>query len=156
MSDTPITQEDLETGKVDASDLSVHQLRLLRKKAREAQQEKYREESRKRLGRIAATKMRTCFVGDIAACEEVLGFLWGHGKKESDLTDDEKQFLQLWNQLRNRMLTNGNNQIRAFNNELERNTIHWDRFQMAVRAVPTTEETPDSFEMKGNQNDAGQ
>lgn len=138
------------------SDLSYQQLRVLRQRAQEAREEKYREDSRKRLSAIAEKKMKTCFIGDIAVCEEVMGFLWGHGKKEEELTDDEKQFRQLWYQARNRMLTNGNNQIRGFNNELERNTVHWNRFQMTVKAIPTNQDTPDTFELEGNQNDAGQ
>ena len=115
------------------SGLGTQQLKLLQKKAKEVKDQKFLQNSRKRLSEIAEKKMKTCFIGSIAAFEEVFGFLWGYGKKSHERTEEEENFFQLWTQVRNRILTNGNNQIRGFDNELERNTVHWDRFQMNMK-----------------------
>ncbi len=135
--------------------LGASQLKVMREKANEARKQKYLEESKKRLGRIAETKIKTSFVGAIAACEELIGFLWGNG--EDALTPEQEEFKQLWEQLRNRIMTNGNNQIRAFKNELEKNTVHWDRHHIKVSASSLSDYgTAEGFTVrtpKGNEDD---
>ncbi len=101
----------------------------LRKDTKTKNLKKYQEESKKRLQKILSTKMRTAFIGALDAIEKNFGYLWGIDKDEDEpLTMEEDKMLQLWLLVRNKILTNGNNQLRAIENELEQYTIHWDRY----------------------------
>src|SRR5688572_14088527 len=75
------------------------------------------ESSKRQLELIIDKKLQTSFIGAISAIEEEFGALWGDGKRE--LTQEEKKWLDKWNRVRNRILNNGNNQIRGIRNELK-------------------------------------
>lgn len=108
--------------------LSFAQLKSLTAKAKQASEEKFREVSRKRLDKIISTKIRTTFIGAIAAVEEYMGFLWGSGKDPDDLTAEEAKISELWEQVRTRILNNGNTQLRAASNEIANHVISWNRY----------------------------
>ncbi len=59
------------------------------------------------------TAITTCGVGEIASVEEHFGFLWGHGKDKSKLTENETKFLDIWSQCRDEMLDKMNYQVRS-------------------------------------------
>ena len=100
-------------------------------KAREARQQKFLESSRRRLDKIVSTKIRTTFIGAIAAFEEEFGFLWGHGS-DRELTDGQYNMRELWEKARTRVLNNGNNQIRAASNEIDNHLVHWNRYNLEI------------------------
>jgi len=54
--------------------------------------------------------------------EKAFGYLWGHLKDEDNLTDNELDFLDRWDTVRNQILNNGNNQLRKAIADLDRNT----------------------------------
>jgi hypothetical protein len=111
-----------------------------RKEDEAAARERYLEQSRRRLQTIIEKKVRTTFIGDLSRFEEHVGRrLWGHGKSDADLTKDELAWKKVWERLRADILTNGNNQIRALNAELEQYVIEWTRYQN-VLAVKNSEE----------------
>ena len=86
-------------------ELSKGQISALRAKARTLNEEKYLEASRKRLSAIIEKKIRTSFIGAIAAFEEVLGELWGVGLDEEDLSEEvveDDDLLDGWLILENR------------------------------------------------------
>jgi len=126
--------------------LSHTQLKELSAKAKAANQQKYLENSRKRLDKIMCTKIRTSFIGSLDAFEQVFGFLWGHGKKEEDKTEEEKQMFQLWAQARTEVLNNGNNQLRGARNEIANHTVSWNRYHMDLPVKPREEENEDGKE----------
>ncbi len=100
--------------------------RLSEPKASEA---RYEEESRKRLGRIVDKKVMTAFIGAVAKFEEFFGHLWGLGLlPEQELSESENRFLEIWNECRNEVLNNGNNQKRSLQAELLLYTIKLNRF----------------------------
>jgi len=106
----------------------------LRKETREKNAKKYQNDSKQRLNKIINTKMRTAFIGSLDAFERAFGYLWGIDKdSEGPLTKEEDAMLQLWLLTRNKVLTNGNNQLRALENELEQYTVNWDRYQTVIR-----------------------
>ena len=119
--------------------LSHIQRKALSDKAKEANKQRYLENSRKRLDKIICTKIRTSFIGSLDAFEQIFGFLWGHDKTEKDKTQEEKQMFQLWAQARTEVLNNGNNQLRGARNEIAHHTISWDRYHMDL-PIKNTEE----------------
>lgn len=96
--------------------------------------QKYSESSKKQLLKILETKLRTSFIAPLGYFEEHFGFMWGRGKKESELTEDELRYKVIWNSIRTNILNNGNNQIRAVHNELMQYTITWNRYQLNFEA----------------------
>lgn len=63
------------------------------------------------------TRFKTIMIGSLARVEEYFGYLWGHGKQE--LTDRQKEFKVLWDELRNEILNHGNFHIRKGLDEIE-------------------------------------
>lgn len=97
--------------------------------------QKYNESSKKALIKILETKLKTSFIAPLSHFEQSFGFLWGHGKKESELTTDELNYRAIWNAIRTNVLNNGNNQIRAIQNELAQYTVTWNRYQLNFKGT---------------------
>lgn len=109
---------------------------------------KFLEDSKKRFVKILETKMKTTFICPLNEFEKHFGFLWGdsnynNGIGNKELKDclakagfDEELWLDIWNQVREKILTNGNNQFRALLNELETYTMHWNRYRMDLKVLP--------------------
>ena len=53
-------------------------LKALKKKMQEESQQRYLDESKRRLGKIVETKLKTSFIGALSQFEQEFGFLWGH------------------------------------------------------------------------------
>jgi hypothetical protein len=124
-------------------ELSYSQTRVLRDKIKQARQEQFLEQSRKRLDKIITTKMRTCFIGAIASFEEEFGFLWGHGKSDSELDEQEREMRKLWIATRTKILNASNNQLRAIKTELGNHVVSWNRYHMDLPVKPLKEENTD-------------
>ena len=114
--------------------LNHYQLKTAQQKQKEAKDLRYREKSKKRLVNIISTKIKTSFIGSIAAFEDGFGFLWGHDK--DDLNEDEQAMQEIWESVRARILDNGNGQLRGAINEIQNNSIHWDRFHVDIPIKP--------------------
>lgn len=95
--------------------------------------QKYNESSKRQLLKILETKLRTAFIAPLAYFEQAMGHLWGHGKKESELTETELHYRALWNALRTNVLNNGNNKIRDVHNELMQYTVTWNRYSLGLK-----------------------
>lgn len=122
--------------------LSDIQMRALAKRASEAREQRFTDSSRKRLDKIVSTKIRTSFIGALAAFEEHYGFLWGKDKDPTTLTTAEKDMLALWTETRTQVLNNGNAQIRAAQTEIANHVIKWNRYHidLPVRPFPGDKE----------------
>tara|TARA_R100001509_G_scaffold135428_1_gene89155 strand:+ start:2252 stop:2635 length:384 start_codon:yes stop_codon:yes gene_type:complete len=116
----------------DTGNVNHYQLAAAQQKQRDLKQKKYEEKSKKRLSNIVSTKIKTSFIGAISSCEESFGFLWGHGKDEADLTEEESTMREMWEILRAKILDNGNTQLRAAINEINSYSISWDRYKMEI------------------------
>ena len=57
-------------------------------------------------------RFQTTIIGAIARFEDSFGYLWGQNTEESDLTDTQKDFLDLWESTRTSILNHGNRQMR--------------------------------------------
>ena len=81
------------------------------------------------------TKIKTSFIGAISEFEQSFGLLWGDNKSEEELTDNQRKWLKLWKSVRGKILSNGNNQIRTLEKELERYDVRYKgyNYQLSVR-----------------------
>jgi hypothetical protein len=114
----------------DKNKISHYQIVANRQRQKEAKDAKYRDKSKKRLSNIITTKIKTSFIGAISSCEKNFGFLWGHGKDEDSLTEEEISMRELWEEIRTEILDNGNTQLRAATNEIENYSINWERYSI--------------------------
>ena len=90
--------------------------------------EQYKENSKKRLLNNIKKKFDTTIIGSLAAFEEEFGHLWGHGKHYSELTDQESEFRDMWNEVRSKILDNGNFNLRSAQSEISQYTLSWNRY----------------------------
>ena len=100
---------------------------------------------RERLRGIAKKKLDTTMIGAISAIEEIFGHLWGQDKDESDLTEDELKYDEMWEKCRERILDCGNRQRRNLDKELQLHTIIYDRYNYVLLPV-------DEYNKKGYNN----
>ena len=110
--------------------MSHYQLVSAHQKRKEIKNSKYNDKSKKRLSNIISTKLKTSFIGAISACETNFGFLWGHGKSDEELTENELAMKEIWENTRACILDNGNAQLRATQNELEHYMIKWEQYKI--------------------------
>jgi len=113
--------------------LGHFQAKALKERLREASQERFLEESRRRLDRIISNKMRTTFIGALASFEEIFGFMWGHGESEDDLSEQQLMMRQLWDEARTQILNKSNNQLRAVRTELNNHVVSWKRHHLELK-----------------------
>ncbi len=98
--------------------------------------EKRIEQSKEQLFIQIKKKLETSFIGALSHMENNFGPLWGHGLAEQELTDEQREFRQAWDMCRSAILDNGNNQIRALQNELKQYTVHWERYKLNLPVKP--------------------
>ncbi len=110
-------------------------LKALKKKMQEDNQQRYLDESKKRLAKIVETKLKTAFIGALSHFEEEFGFLWGH-EQQGDLTEEQEFMREIWERTRTAVLNNGNNQIRAVKSEVANHSIEWQRYRMELPVKP--------------------
>ena len=67
--------------------------------------------------------MTTSFVFAQAQMEKEFGFLWDHDSDTEEITEEQAEFEDLYENFRKKVLDNGNNQIRFLNKLLDRYDI---------------------------------
>lgn len=95
----------------------------------------YKDKSKKRLKKIIEKKFLTSMISSLAEFEQEFGDLWGHGKTEETLTEDELDFRDRWEDCRNRILNSGNRQKRNALTEIDMHEISWLRYNVTL--LPT-------------------
>jgi len=69
---------------------------------------------------VLTKRFQTTMIGALYEFEKAFGYLWGHHKSDdNDLTNNELKFLEIWDNTRNHILNNGNNQLRKAMADLE-------------------------------------
>jgi len=124
----------------EAPVLSHGQMKAMSSRMKQARDERFLEQSRKRLDKIVSTKIRTAFIGALAAFEEEFGTLWGGQDPEDELTSDQQDMRELWNRARTNVLNNGNTQLRAVRNEIANHVIKWNRYHLNLPVHPLDSE----------------
>jgi hypothetical protein len=104
------------------------------RQAREAKAatERYARDSKDQLLAVCKKKCQTGFIGALSRVEQHLGGLWGHGRPASQCSPAQLEWRAAWEELRTAILTNGNNQVRALENEFALYTVTWDRYQTTL------------------------
>lgn len=115
-------------------------LRAIRDKIAKSNEEKYKQSSKDRLNKIAKTKITTTFIGAIEQFEQKFGFIWGHGKHESDLTEEELVMREYWNECRKAIMDKGHEQIRGLAHEIENHTMSWNKNSVVMPVKPFNKE----------------
>lgn len=108
-----------------------------------ANEERAANHSRSQLTRHIEVKMKTTMIGALAKFEENFGSLWGHGLDDSQLTETQRQYKELWNLTRTEILNNGNNQLRAAKDEINCYTIRFNKFETQFLIKDSQELTED-------------
>jgi hypothetical protein len=99
---------------------NLEKLNQLRQESKLQRTKDFNDLSKSRLKKIARKKLTSSFIGALADFEEIFGKeLWGHGLKDSELTDEQKNNKLKWQQIRIKVLNRGNHQIRNFDSELD-------------------------------------
>ena len=89
---------------------------------------------------IITKRLQTTMIGALYEFEKSFGYLWGYNKDENEpLTDRENDFFDLWEETRNKILNNGNNQLRKAISELKKHQNCCYKYQ---------------YRMKGNNNES--
>lgn len=64
-------------------------------------------------------RYKTVFIGSVDAIDKIIGvILWGYGKPEEELTDDDRAWLPLRAELRKKILDMGNKNMRDSEDQL--------------------------------------
>jgi hypothetical protein len=87
--------------------------------------EKYRD----RLKKIIGTKIQTTMIFPLSVFEAAFGTLWGYGKNEESLTEEEKVYRKKWNLCRESILNTGNQQKRNAFVEIDMYDVVWLGYQ---------------------------
>jgi hypothetical protein len=96
-----------------------------------ARKQRLAEKSKENLQETIERNFKTTFIGNISAIEESgFGKLWGHGKRNIDRTAEERKWFAIWQELRAKILDNGNNQARAVLNELKQYFVNWQGYKL--------------------------
>lgn len=102
--------------------------------------QEYKDKSRERLKKIMDKKFLTTTIYPLSQFEEMFGSLWGHGKPEKALTEEEIEFRDKWEVCRNRILNNGNQQRRNAMAELDMNEVTWLRYTTVFKPIKPQEQ----------------
>lgn len=73
---------------------------------------------------ILTKRFQTTMIGALFEFEQVFGYLWGLDKDDRDLTEQQQKFRSMWEDTRNQILNNGNNQLRKCLSDLEKATTN--------------------------------
>lgn len=69
---------------------------------------------------ILTKRFQTTMIGALFEFEQSFGYLWGQNKDDINLTEVEERFRLKWEDTRNQILNNGNNQLRKCLSDLEK------------------------------------
>lgn len=110
-------------------DVDAARCKITRDRAKADNDRRYREGCKKRLLNTIEKKFKTTIIGAIASVEAGFGELWGHGKPEVELTEDERNFRAIWQEVRTEILNKGNNNLRGAQDEIAQYSTTWEGFR---------------------------
>jgi hypothetical protein len=70
---------------------------------------------------LVKKRLQTTMIGALHEFEKSFGYLWGQDKELEELTEREDEFRYIWENTRNNILNNGNDQLRKCLLDLEKN-----------------------------------
>jgi hypothetical protein len=102
---------------------------------KEYKEDKMHEQYRARLKKIIGKKFDTTMIYPLSQIEAAFGHLWGHGKPDSSLSNEEIMYKRKWDECRTNILNNGNQQKRNAYTELDMHDVEWKRFTATLKPV---------------------
>lgn len=69
---------------------------------------------------ILTKRFQTTMIGALYEFEENFGYLWGLDKDDNLLTEQQQRFRLKWENTRNQILNNGNNQLRKCISDMDK------------------------------------
>lgn len=95
-------------------------------------QEKYEQSSKEKLIKNINKKFTTSNIGCVDSVEKFFGMVWGHGKPESEKTEQEKEWFKIWQDCRKEMMDKGNHERRSAQKELNQYNVSWNRYNIEL------------------------
>ena len=86
------------------------------------------ERSKTRLKKEIKKRIQTTMIGSLSSIEKFFGFLWGEGSE--DLTKDQIEMRDIFEDMRTEILDKGNVQIRNIDSEIESYDIVWNKYHI--------------------------
>jgi hypothetical protein len=78
---------------------------------------------------ILTKRFQTTMIGALFEFEKYFGHIWGlHKNDDEPLTQSEEEYRELWEDVRNQILNNGNNQLRKCIADLRPNVQYHYKF----------------------------
>jgi len=111
-------------------------MKKLHETVKKQNEEKYKDNSKRRLMANIGKKFQTTMIGAIAKFEDEFGYLWGNDKEDEERTQKEAIMFEKWQDVRTAILNNGNNQSRAAMDEMNQYTISWNKFHTEFIVKP--------------------
>tara|TARA_A100001201_G_C4026695_1_gene182228 strand:+ start:448 stop:825 length:378 start_codon:yes stop_codon:yes gene_type:complete len=102
--------------------------------------QKYKSESKERLGKILKKKVQTTMIGALSSVENHFGFLWDC---DGDMSEQQKLMYDLYQKLRSEILDKGNTQARNIDAELNQYEVKWLRYSVNIPVKGTNSEEKD-------------
>lgn len=109
--------------------LQHRQLQEAVKQRKQQAEDKHEEISLQKFLNVLRRKMTTTIIGSISALEEEFGDLWAENADSSN-KETQKNLEKRFKRARQKILDNGNNQLRAIENELKQYTIVWNGYEL--------------------------
>ncbi len=109
---------------------------------RNIREERRKEVSKDSLFKSCKKKIQTTMIGALDTIEKQFGFLWAFDN-QSELTEEQKQLKEIYDEARAAILDKGNTQIRNLESEFAGYDITKKRYQISLpvgRSENTTQE----------------
>lgn len=75
---------------------------------------------------LLTKRFQTTMIGALFEFEKHFGHLWGQNKYEDELlNENEEKYRQIWDDVRNKILNNGNNQLRKCLSDIRPNQVQY-------------------------------
>lgn len=105
---------------------------LIRKHSeyKNTREDKYKYDSKDRLGKILKKKVETTMIGALSSLEEHFGFLWTN--ENGNLTQEQKIMLDIYQKVRSEILDKGNSQARNIDSELSQYEVKWLKYSINI------------------------
>lgn len=109
--------------------------------SKSAKADKYSNDSKERLTKIATTKIKTTMIGALSMIEKHFGFLWGLDENGKDtgreLSPEEQHMKELFDEtVRSEILDLGNSQMRNMTAEIQQYNVEWNRYHLQLPVRP--------------------
>lgn len=98
-----------------------------------------KRESKDRLEKNIITKITTTMIGALQIIENEFSFLW-EPEVNGRMSTEALSMLDMYKEVRRKILDNGNNQIHAIKNELKQYDVEWLRYHVDLKVLKSGEE----------------